>query len=67
MENSFWNAITEDTSSNSIKDGTSWFLECRLPNKYHCINRSSDDDFLVFRCPEYYYKGNGQCESFFIY
>jgi hypothetical protein len=43
--NNFWNAITEDTLSNTIKDGTSWFLECRLPNKYHCINRSDNGDF----------------------
>lgn len=43
--NNFWNAITEDTSSNNIKDGTSWFLECRLRNRYHCIDRSDNGDF----------------------
>jgi hypothetical protein len=43
--NSFWNAITEDTSSNNVKDGISWFLECRLYNKYHCIDREGNGDF----------------------
>jgi hypothetical protein len=43
--NNFWNAMTEDTSSNTVKDATAWFLECRLANKYHCVNRSDAGDF----------------------
>jgi hypothetical protein len=43
--NNFWNAVTEDTLSNTLKDGTSWFLECRSGEKYHCINRVDKGDF----------------------
>jgi hypothetical protein len=43
-DNHFWNAVTEDTLSDDVKDGTSWFLECRLPGKYHCVNRSDNGD-----------------------
>jgi hypothetical protein len=45
--NNFWNAITENVLSDGIKDGTVWFLECRLPDKYHCINRSDDGYFVA--------------------
>lgn len=38
--NNFWNAAIEDSSS--AKDGITWLLECRLNNKYRCINRWDD-------------------------
>ncbi len=38
--NNFWNAAVEDNSSG--KDGIAWLLECRLNNKYQCINRWDD-------------------------
>lgn len=44
QKNNYWNAIYKDTSSEG-KDGTTWFLECRLHNKYHCINRWDDGRF----------------------
>lgn len=43
--NNFWNAITQADLSNTSKDAILWFLECRVPDKYHCINRSDNGDF----------------------
>lgn len=42
--NNFWSTPVEDTSflKSNVKDRAPWFLECRLHNKYHCINRWDD-------------------------
>ena len=43
-DSNFWRADEEDTSfyKSNVKDGTPWFLECRLGKKYHYIIRWDD-------------------------
>ncbi|MCA0396572.1 MAG: hypothetical protein LCH51_04155 [Bacteroidetes bacterium] len=38
-EHDFWIATASDSSSQFSKDGTTWLLECRLKDRYHCIER----------------------------
>jgi hypothetical protein len=38
--NNFWNASIAESFSG--KDGITWFLECKLSNRYHAINRWDD-------------------------
>jgi hypothetical protein len=42
-QNHFWQTIYADTSFN--KDGVTWFLECRIDNRYKVIQRW-DDGYL---------------------
>lgn len=42
-QNNFWQSIYADTSLN--KDGATWFLECRLTNRYKVIQRWDDGYF----------------------
>jgi hypothetical protein len=37
--NAFWNAPEKDSLNLNAKDGTPWFLECRLRDRYRFINR----------------------------
>lgn len=45
-EHKFWSAGVADTSSPTAKDGTSWLLECRIKDKYHCIERWDSGDLI---------------------
>jgi hypothetical protein len=50
-QNSFWQSIYPDTSFN--KDGATWFLECRIDNRYKVIQRWDDGSLSSTELIEY--------------